>query len=79
MRFNADMKIFYKRLVAAGKAPKAALIAIARKLAVLANTLIREDRPGGRARQIMFDQHHRCFPVFTGKESHLLRRARTSQ
>jgi hypothetical protein len=38
------MKAFYQRLRAAGKAPKVALIAVARKLAVLANTLISDDR-----------------------------------
>jgi transposase len=42
---NPDMKAFHRRLVSAGKAPKAALIAVARKLALLANTLIAEDRP----------------------------------
>ena len=41
---NADMKAFYKRIRASGKPAKVALIAVARKLAVLANTLIREDR-----------------------------------
>jgi transposase len=43
-RYNADMKAFYARLRTAGKAPKVALIAVARKLVILANTLIREDR-----------------------------------
>ena len=43
-RFNADMKVFYQRLRAAGKPAKVALIAVARKLALLANTLISEDR-----------------------------------
>ena len=43
-RFNPDMKAFYARLTAAGKKPKAAIIAAARKLAVLANTLISQDR-----------------------------------
>ncbi len=43
-RFNADMRVFYQRLRAAGKPPKAALIAVARKLVVLANTLISQDR-----------------------------------
>jgi transposase len=43
-RCNADMKVFYARLRAAGKAPKVALIAVARKLLILANVLIREDR-----------------------------------
>jgi transposase len=44
-RCNADMKAFYQRLRASGKPPKLALIAVARKLAILANTLITEDRP----------------------------------
>jgi transposase len=43
-RFNADMKTFYRRLRASGKPPKIALIAVARKLAVLANTLVSQDR-----------------------------------
>jgi transposase len=43
-RFNPDMRAFYRRLRHAGKAPKAALIAVARKLIVLANTLICEGR-----------------------------------
>jgi transposase len=43
-RFNADMKAFHNRLLANGKAPKAALIAVARKLAILANTLVAQDR-----------------------------------
>ena len=41
---NADMKDFYKRLITNGKQPKAALIAVARKLLVLANLLIAQDR-----------------------------------
>ena len=44
MRFNTDMKAVYQRMTAAGKAPKLAIIAIARKLAVLANILISQDR-----------------------------------
>jgi len=43
-RFNADMKAFYQRLRARGKPPKVALIAVARKLVILANTLVTEDR-----------------------------------
>jgi transposase len=42
---NANMKIFYQRLIANGKQPKAALIAVARKMIVLANLLIAQDRP----------------------------------
>lgn len=44
MRFNADMRAFYQRLRSTGKPPKSAIIAVARKLAVLANTLISQDR-----------------------------------
>jgi transposase len=43
-RFNPDMKIVYDRLIAAGKRGKVALTAIMRKLVVLANTLITENR-----------------------------------
>ena len=43
-RFNASMKVFYARLVAQGKAKKVALVAVARKLVILANTIVREDR-----------------------------------
>ncbi len=45
IRYNRDMKILYARLTAAGKLKKVALIAVARKLIVLANILIRDDRP----------------------------------
>jgi transposase len=44
IRFNADMKAFYQRLRATGKPPKLVLIAVARKLVILANTLINQDR-----------------------------------
>jgi transposase len=43
-RFNNDIKAFYRRLIATGKPKKVALIAAARKLVVLANTLIHQDR-----------------------------------
>jgi transposase len=43
-RFNADMKIVYDRLRANGKEPKLAIIAVARKLVILANTLLAQDR-----------------------------------
>jgi transposase len=46
-RVNADMKAFYHRLTESGKPAKVALIAVARKLVVLANTLINEDRIWG--------------------------------
>jgi transposase len=43
-RCNADMNVFYRRLIANGKSPKETLIAVARKLVLLANTLITQDR-----------------------------------
>jgi len=43
-RCNPDLKAFYERLRAAGKPAKLALTAVMRKLVLLANTLIREDR-----------------------------------
>ncbi len=43
-RFNPHFKRFYERLLAAGKAKKLALTAVMRKLIVLANALIKEDR-----------------------------------
>jgi transposase len=43
-RFSPAMKAVYERLIDNGKSAKLALIAIARKLAVLANTLVAENR-----------------------------------
>ena len=43
-RFNEGLKPFFERLIAKGKSPKAVLIAVARKLVVLANTLVSENR-----------------------------------
>jgi transposase len=43
-RSSKGMKAFFARLVAKGTSKKAALIAVARKLIVLANTLLAEDR-----------------------------------
>lgn len=43
-RFNAGLNTFFDRLIANGKPQKAAIIAVARKLAVLANTLISQNR-----------------------------------
>jgi transposase len=43
-RCNPDLKAFYKRLRAKGKAFKVAITAVMRKLLVLANTLITQDR-----------------------------------
>jgi transposase len=43
-RSNPALKAFYARLIAAGKAPKVVLAAVARKLLVLANALIAQNR-----------------------------------
>jgi transposase len=43
-RANPSLKVFYQRLRTGGKPAKIALIAVARKLAVLANTLVHQDR-----------------------------------
>ena len=43
-RYNPDLAVFYKRLCNNGKKPKVALVAVMRKLVVLANTLLKEDR-----------------------------------
>jgi len=44
-RFNPDMKAKYQQLVAAGKPAKVAIAAIMRKLIVLANALLKANRP----------------------------------
>lgn len=44
MRHNPDLAVFHKRLRDKGKKPKVALVAVMRKLVVLANTLLKEDR-----------------------------------
>ena len=43
-RHNPQLKTFYDRLLDAGKAKKSALTAVMRKLIVLANTLLKDDR-----------------------------------
>jgi len=43
-RFNPTLKQVHNRLIAAGKKAKVALVAVMRKLIVLANALVREDR-----------------------------------
>lgn len=44
VRFNPPLKAKYQNLRAAGKAPRVAIIAVMRKIIVLANALLREDR-----------------------------------
>ena len=41
---NRDLKRFYDRLIANGKPAKVAIAAVMRKLVILANTLLTEDR-----------------------------------
>ena len=43
-RFNGDLKAVYERLIAAGKPPKVAIVAVMRKLVILANALLRDGR-----------------------------------
>ena len=50
MRFNADMKRKYDALVTEEKPPKLALTAIMRKLIILANALIRDNRQWSEVR-----------------------------
>jgi transposase len=49
-RCNPELKAFYQRLRDKGKSAKAALIAVARKLIVLANTLVSQNRSWTPAR-----------------------------
>lgn len=44
MRFNPDLKAIYERLTANGKPPKKAVTAVMRKLIILANALLRDER-----------------------------------
>jgi len=44
-RFNKDGRALYRKLVEAGKPAKVAITAVVRKLVVLANALLRNDRP----------------------------------
>ena len=45
IRFNPAIKDFYQRLRAEGKAPKVAITAAMRKILVIANAIIQQDRP----------------------------------
>ncbi|WP_299870220.1 hypothetical protein [uncultured Roseobacter sp.] len=46
-RFNPDMRVFYQRIISAGKPAKVAITAVMRKLMVLANALVKADRTWG--------------------------------
>ena len=41
-RFNPVLKAMYERMIAAGKPPKVALIALARKLLTILNAMVRD-------------------------------------
>ena len=45
VRLNPDHRTFYRRLVERGKPKKVALVAVMRKLIILINLLVREQRP----------------------------------
>ena len=42
-RWNPALKVFYERLIAAGKPKKVALIACARKLLTILNAMVRDN------------------------------------
>ena len=44
-RYNPTLKAFYQRLIAAGKPKRLALTAVARKLVILANSLLKTAPP----------------------------------
>jgi len=44
IRFNPDLKRFHTNLVGNGKPPKVAITAVMRKLLVLANALVTQNR-----------------------------------
>ena len=44
LRFNATIRTFYKHLIAAGKAPKVALVACMRKLLVILNAMVKSQQ-----------------------------------
>jgi transposase len=44
-RYNPVLKALYDRLIAAGKAVKVARVAVARKLLVILNAMLRDRRP----------------------------------
>jgi transposase len=44
-RFNPTLKQVYQRLIAAGKAPKVAIVAVMRKLIIICNAIIRDQQP----------------------------------
>jgi transposase len=50
IRFNPDLKAQFEKMKAAGKPSKVAIIAVMRKLLILANTLVKENREWSKIR-----------------------------
>ena len=50
-RFHPEMKTFYRRLRDAGKPPKLAFVAVARKLLTSINAIVRDQKPWQEARR----------------------------
>jgi transposase len=46
-RFNPVLKPMYERMIAAGKPPKVAFIALARKLLTILNAMVRDEKDWG--------------------------------
>jgi transposase len=44
-RFNPTLKVFHRRLIDAGKPKMVAMIAVARKLLILLNAVLRDQKP----------------------------------
>ena len=51
-RFNPALRAFYTRLRAAGKPPKLAFVALARKLLTILNAMVRDRTPWRESPQI---------------------------
>jgi len=45
LRWNAQLKAFYQRLIQCGKPAKVALVAVMRKLIMIANSLVKRQSP----------------------------------
>jgi transposase len=47
--FNATFRAFKQRLIAAGKKPKVAIVAVMRKMIITLNAMVRADTPWKQA------------------------------
>jgi transposase len=64
-RFNPALRAFAQRLAVKGKAAKVVLIAVARKLLVIANAVLRDRKPWVSPR-LPFDKQHSHSPIPAG-------------